>query len=100
MARSGTGVGQRTLWSDSEAEARRGEAAERTAASARRRMRRLRPPPREEGSIPTAARSEEEGSGWPEKLTTRFHCGFGRSLIYLSIWDPFTVDFYLLKKSA
>jgi hypothetical protein len=90
------------LWSDSEAEARRGEAAERTAASARRRKRRLRPPPppREEGSIPTAARSEEEGSGWPEKLTTRFHCGFGRSLIYLSIWDPFTVDFYLLKKSA
>jgi hypothetical protein len=51
MARSG--IGQRTLWSDSEAEARRGEAKERTAASARRRRRRLRPPPREEGSIPS-----------------------------------------------
>jgi hypothetical protein len=86
------------LWSDSEADARSGEAKARAAVSERRRTRRLRPPPREEGSIPPAARSEDEEeavasfrSGWPERAAaSRFHCGFGRSLIYL--WDLLAVD--------
>lgn len=86
------------MWSDSEADARSGEAKARTAVSERRRTRRLRPPPREEGSIPPAARSEDEEeaiaslrSGWPERAAgSRFHYGFGRSLIYL--WDLLAVD--------